>query len=118
MFLYLSIFLAVLVALLLYLVIKYKKQLTALDIDHKDKILFAVINGQEEERNRIARELHDGIGSNIVAAKFKLSSGATEEVAEILDSTLKEVRQLSYQLIPPEIESQDIKESIGEYIES
>lgn len=37
-----------------------------------------VINSQEEERQRIARDLHDGVGQTILAAKYAINSFAKD----------------------------------------
>jgi two-component system NarL family sensor kinase len=82
----------------------------------KQKLVSAMINGQEEERKRISRELHDGIGAGLIAAKFKLSSKTAPDAYSMIEKTIKEIRDLSHQLIPPEIEGQNIKQSLEGYI--
>lgn len=72
-----------------------------------------IINTQEEERSRIARELHDGISQNMVGvryvldlAKTKVRDGAGDALATIergaegLNSAIKEVRRISHDLRP------------------
>lgn len=72
-----------------------------------------VIHAQEEERTRIARELHDGISQSMVAARYmldlataKVKSGAAdtpqviERGAEALNGAIKEVRRISHDLRP------------------
>jgi len=67
---------------------------------------------QEEERQRLARELHDQIGQLLTAAKINVQSaqGGREEstsdkklneAVRILDSLLQEVRKISFALRPP-----------------
>src|SRR5580698_9155762 len=45
------------------------------------RLLRAVIDGQEEERSRLARELHDGLGQQLAAMQYLLE-GAVREGGE------------------------------------
>lgn len=67
---------------------------------------------QEEERARIARDLHDGAGQAITAARLGLLAlrkspserdrqAQLERIAEVLDGALDEVRRSSSALAPP-----------------
>lgn len=53
----------------------------------------SVIDGQEKERQRLSRELHDGLGQNLVAIKLKLESIPHDKAGEI-DATLTQVKQM------------------------
>lgn len=75
----------------------------------------AVFQAQEDERRRIAKELHDGIGQTIGAIKLNyqsLSNKASEnnfspefqKIERMLDNAGKEVRSISHQMIPKELE--------------
>lgn len=72
-----------------------------------------IIDTQEEERARIARELHDGISQNMVGVRYvldlaqsKARSGADDTLetiergAEGLTSVIQEVRRISHDLRP------------------
>jgi PAS domain S-box-containing protein len=75
--------------------------------------IHAVVEGQEHERSRIARELHDGVGQMLSAVKIGLSSAQETVVAlapecaaqlresiALLDKSVQEVRSVSHQLMP------------------
>ncbi len=64
---------------------------------------------QEEDRRRIARDLHDGAGQALTAARLRLQAlgsapsdpSAITEIAKLLDNALGEVRRSVYTLSPP-----------------
>jgi signal transduction histidine kinase len=59
-----------------------------------------LIEGQEEERKRIAREIHDGLGQMLTALKFSIEKvGDWVEESEKGQLNLKELRQLITQTI-------------------
>jgi signal transduction histidine kinase len=75
----------------------------------------AVFQAQEEERRRIAKELHDGVGQTISAIKMNYQSllindpknNSTpdfKKIERMLDNAGKEVRSISHQMIPKELE--------------
>jgi two-component system, NarL family, sensor kinase len=72
-----------------------------------------IIDTQEEERARLARELHDGISQNLVGVRYAIdlasrkvknrsddASGAIDRGVEALNGAIKEVRRLSHDLRP------------------
>ena len=77
--------------------------------DERAKRLSALIDGQEMERQRISRELHDGLGQFLIAIKLKLENityaqqankGSLNEIQEMFNTTIDEVRKISDNLMP------------------
>jgi signal transduction histidine kinase len=88
--------------------------------DRKDKIAFAeaLIFAQEEERKRIARDLHDGIGQSLLLMKKQLISTHTVTVAnqQLITDTLEEVRSISKDLHPLQLEKFGLTTAIEDMI--
>lgn len=69
------------------------------------------LDGQEKERQRLSRELHDGQGQELIALRMKLESitdlvdevakNRIESVKSGIDRLLDEVRNISNNLLPP-----------------
>ncbi len=60
---------------------------------------------QEQERRRLARDLHDDVGQALTALKIQLESRSRiEECVETVSHTLERVRQLSLSLRPPQLD--------------
>jgi len=75
------------------------------------KLSIHLNNKLEEERNRIARELHDGIGQNMLFVKLKLQkyldskndeikSDEARIIEDLFDGTIKDLKRVIYDLKP------------------
>jgi len=84
--------------------------------DRYKQVLLQLINAQEDERNRISRDLHDEIGQRMTSlvlqlrmVKDSIENGKQITVDEIrnsvrdLETINKQVRQIFYQLYPPSL---------------
>jgi PAS domain S-box-containing protein len=79
---------------------------------------------QDEERRRIARELHDDLGQNLAALKLNLDisvrrtkSTELSEAVELADGAISKVRNLSYLLHPPLLDESGLLPAIHWFIE-
>ncbi len=74
----------------------------------------ALIFAQEEERKRIARDLHDGIGQSLLLIKKQLENTNSTLVSnqELIGETLEEVRAISRDLHPIHLEKIGLTNSI------
>lgn len=78
--------------------------------DERLKRMSALYDGQELERQRISRELHDGLGQKLIAIKLLLESTSKQSLEETRATledvkgsflkTIEEVRQISNNLAP------------------
>jgi len=73
--------------------------------------LHSMINGQETERTRIAKELHDGLGGLLSATKMHFMSlneslletqnkGILTKCLELLDRSSKDLREIAHSMMP------------------
>lgn len=77
------------------------------------------IEGQENERTRLAKELHDGISNQLLAVEMRLNEeGLTPETMQLLNESREQVRRVSHELIPPEFEHATLDEVVRNYAAS
>jgi PAS domain S-box-containing protein len=82
------------------------------------KLSSQLLHVQDEERRRIARELHDDLGQQLAAIKMLLvSNPASDEAKAMVDSALASVRNLSYLLHPPLLDETGLRSALHWYIE-
>jgi len=82
----------------------------------------ALLEGQQEERQRLSRELHDGISIQLALLKMSLSqlfSQKTKEEKTILNSVsdiAKDIRSFTHAIAPLDLERQTLEEAIEDLI--
>lgn len=85
---------------------------------------------QDEERRRIAREMHDSAGQTIVALSMAIDQiqrtldpsnqkliGLTQEADSLLRDLGQEIRTTSYLLHPPLLDELGLREALGWYVD-
>jgi signal transduction histidine kinase len=83
---------------------------------------------QDEERRRFARELHDGLGQELTAAKMAIDSiliqGPTEsnrqaivQASSLVDGAIQQVRSVSHLLHPPLLDEIGLDAALSWYSE-
>ncbi|KIA95542.1 hypothetical protein OC25_06840 [Pedobacter kyungheensis] len=85
----------------------------------------AMITGQETERYRIARELHDGLGNILAVVKFNLGGlvieNQTEELQDVtqqLDLSINELRRIAHDMMPEMLISIGLEAALKDLCES
>lgn len=76
------------------------------------------LEGMEIERNRLARELHDGISNDLYALEIKLQHELSDSslLAETLTRIRESVRAISHELMPPSFSELTLKEILENYV--
>lgn len=76
------------------------------------------IDGLENERNRLARELHDGVCNSMYTVQLKMAATGPEgqKQAQMLDECREQVRRISHELMPPEFSYADLNMVLDDYL--
>ena len=104
------------------------RQLELLNLELR-RLSHSLMTAQDEERRRIARELHDGLGQDLTAAKMMLGSlvqpsqhtierrdnRTVTEVLSMMDSAIDQVRTLSHLLHPPLLDEMGLLSALRWY---
>ena len=83
---------------------------------------------QDEERRRFARELHDGLGQELTAAKMAIDSillpgpnefnrQAVQQASSLVDGAIQQVRSVSHLLHPPLLDEIGLDAALSWYSE-
>lgn len=105
---------------------KAEETLRAMEEQQRLEVFKATISTQEEERNRIAEDLRNGIGQLLYAVKINLKhldlhlatsdpksfQDAKSRTDQILAEAIKEIRRLSHLMTPATLEHFGLEESI------
>jgi signal transduction histidine kinase len=104
----------------------HQRLLKAIEQEKEIQLLQAVMQGEEKERSRIAKDLHDGVAGMLAATKMHLNSIAlqiggvlhTEGYQQglmLLDEAAQEVRKTSHNLMPEVLLQHGLDEALRRY---
>jgi two-component system, NarL family, sensor kinase len=126
-------------SILMSLNYRYKKKIALQEIDlKKQKIIElekerqlvaanAALRGEESERSRLARDLHDGLGGLLSGLKFRLNDMkgdivlSDESVKQfdrtlgLLDNSIKELRRVAHNLMPEALIKFGLKDALNDF---
>ena len=109
---------------------RFREELESLVSERTEEINMLtqkVINSQEEERQRIARDLHDGVGQTILAAKYafnsfikisKIDNKFLDRGKTLIDIASQELREISKGIYPSMLKELGLKDTIDWFIRS
>lgn len=87
-------------------------------LDHQKKLMETSLRVQEDERKRIANDLHDSLIGKLSVVRMKAQLGASAvDVEEMLGESIADARRISHDLTPPLIEFSTPEELIGNIVE-
>jgi len=106
------------------------QQIDALEKDKQLILANAILKGQEQERGRLAKDLHDGLGGLLSGVKISLSNMknnlimtgdnvlAFERSLDMLDNSIQELRRVSHNMMPESLIKFGLSEALRDFCES
>ncbi|WP_310991519.1 sensor histidine kinase [Aequorivita marina] len=78
----------------------------------QEKFSQELLVSQEGERRRISKDLHDGVGQQLLVIKNKLIASGDKDTKQMVDYTIEEVRAISRDLHPFQLQELGITKAI------
>jgi hypothetical protein len=95
--------------------------------DELRRLSVRLMSAQDQERRRIARDLHDGLGQELAVAKMILDKmlckthrqpqEACAQASDIIDRAIQQVRTMSHLLHPPLLDEVGLLSALAWYTE-
>lgn len=104
-------------------------ELNKLQFEQDSKVYNAMLEGQENERKRLAIDLHDGLAGRLSATRIRLeklaqrsdsktSAKGFKEAVDNIDDSLSELRNIAMNLMPETLFRYGLKNAIEDYCSS
>jgi signal transduction histidine kinase len=109
-------------------VIYYQLRMRNMQADHQKMLLQATLESQEEERQRIAADLHDDAGPLLATVRLYLNENLVHQdmatqlqsinnAKQIVDETIQLIRNISHSLIPPTLKNFGLESAMSDLIQ-
>jgi two-component system, NarL family, sensor kinase len=107
-----------------------RQKITQLEKEKQLMAVEAMLKGQEEERARLAKDLHDGLGGMLSGVKISFSNMKENMIMDAanlaifeksiakLDSTIEELRKVSHNLMPEALVKFGLKSAVKDFCDS
>jgi two-component system, NarL family, sensor kinase len=107
-----------------------QQQITRLERDKQLLAIDAMLKGQEEERGRLAKDLHDGLGGMLSGVKLNFNNIKETLIMDVentirfknsilqLDNSIVELRKVAHNLMPEGLVKFGLKNSVLDYCNS
>ena len=101
--------------------LRQQQELTLVHEAAQHQALAAALVAQEDERQRIAAELHDGVGTILALAKLHLyapGSRPSPEASDLIDQAVAEVRRISRNLQPATLQQLGLAQALRALVQA
>lgn len=109
-------------------VMRYQQRIQLMESEHQKMLLRASIKLQEEERSRLAADLHDDAGPLLATARLYLNENlvnmdkATQmqsifNAKNIIDETITLIRNISHSLMPPTLKNFGLESAVNDFFQ-
>lgn len=107
-----------------------QQKITELEKDKQLLTIDAMLKGQEEERSRIAKDLHDGLGGMLSGTKLSFinmkenlvltpeNAAQFDKSLSLLDSTIADLRKVAHNLMPEALVKFGLNEATRDFCDS
>lgn len=124
-----------LIVLVAFFIVIYQRRVMAQKVRMQEieahaqrQMMAAIVDTQEAERMRIARDLHDEVGAMLSTVKMSIKRAernlakegvphSLQEPTDLLDAVIGSVREISHDLLPPSLESLGLAAALGQLAE-
>jgi signal transduction histidine kinase len=94
----------------------YRTKQLKLKIERQKLFAKTIVNEQEKERKRIAKDLHDSIGQQLLLIKNQTKNN--QQLTEIVKNTIQEVRSISRNIHPVHLEKFGLRKTLEHIAET
>lgn len=107
-------------------VIRYQLEMQYMEAEQQKLLLYASLKLQEEERQRIAADLHDDAGPLLATARLYLTENLVNlnkeaqlesilNSKQIIDEAIQLIRNISHRLMPPTIKNFGLESAVNDF---
>jgi len=104
--------------------LSHQQQLLRIENKRKYDATHALLQGEEQERQRIAQDLHDSMGGMLANIRMSISKDGignineTNDIVQKLDRSISEMRRISRNLMPETLKNLGLETALSELCES
>jgi len=107
-----------------------EERIKTLEKDNQLLVADSILKGQEEERRRMAKDLHDGLGGLLSGVKFSLLNMKTnmilnaenvlvfERSLDMLDHSINELRRVAHNMMPEALIKFGLVQAVNDYCDA
>ena len=107
-----------------------QQRISELEKDRQLVVVDSMLKGQEEERSRLAKDLHDGLGGMLSGVKYSLTNmksnliiseenaAVFERSLDMIDSSISELRRVAHNMMPEALIKFGLDEALKDYCNS